>query len=73
LEQAVIRDRKVELIRFHARYFAEESKNGRHENYNGHHSELTDEEVLGLAGRARNSAKFEALWGGCYNRLRQPQ
>jgi hypothetical protein len=64
LEQAVIRDRKEELLKFHARYFSEESKNGHYENSNGHHSELTDEEVIELAGRARNSAKFEALCRG---------
>src|SRR5687767_4531215 len=31
---------------------------------NGHHSELTDEEVISLARSARNTAKFEALWEG---------
>jgi len=60
----VIRDREKELLEFHTRYFPEESKNGRHQNSNGHHSELTDEEVIRLAGRARNSAKFEALHRG---------
>src|SRR5215211_8705228 len=60
----MIRDRTEELLKFHARYFSEESKNGRHENSNGHHAELSEEEVLRLAGRASNSAKFEALWRG---------
>lgn len=60
----MIRDRKEELLKFHARHFSEDSKNGRHENSNGHQSELTDEEVIGLVGRARNSAKFEALSRG---------
>src|SRR5215213_5121798 len=61
----VIRDREEELLKFHARYFSEESKNGHPENSNGHHySELTDEEIIGLAGRARNAAKYEALWRG---------
>lgn len=61
----MIRERKEELLKFHARYFSEESKNGHPENSNGHHySELTDEEIIGLAGKARNSAKFEALWRG---------
>src|SRR5215218_2121317 len=31
---------------------------------NGHHSELTDEEVIALAKGAKNAGKFEALWGG---------
>jgi hypothetical protein len=43
-EKPVIRDRKEELLKFHARHFSEHSKNGRHENSNGHQSELTDEE-----------------------------
>jgi hypothetical protein len=63
----VIRDRREKLLKFHARYFPEESINGHHENSNGRHSELTDEEVIGFAGRARNSAKFEALYGGDTN------
>ncbi len=60
----MIRDRKEELLKFHARYFSEESKNGHLETSNGHYDELTDEEVIRLAGRARNSAKFETLWRG---------
>jgi hypothetical protein len=60
----VIRDRREEILRFHARHFLEESKNGHHENSNGRHGELTDEEVIRLAGKARNSAKFEALYRG---------
>ena len=63
----MIRDREEELLRFHARYFSEESENGHHNHSNGHHSELTDEEVIKLAGRARNSTKFEALWRGDAN------
>jgi putative DNA primase/helicase len=31
---------------------------------NGHHRELTDEEVIALAKGAKNAAKFEALWQG---------
>src|SRR5215218_9239181 len=31
---------------------------------NGHDSELTDEEVIALAKRAKNAWKFEALWVG---------
>src|SRR5918994_1192976 len=31
---------------------------------NGHHSELTDEEVIELAKGAKNAGKFEALWEG---------
>ena len=60
----MIRDRSEEILKFHARYFPEEFKNGHHENSNGYRSELTDEEVIRLAGRARNSAKFEALYRG---------
>jgi AAA domain len=59
----VIRDRSQELVTFHARNFAEPM--GKHQaSTNGHHGELTDEEVLELARGARNAAKFEALWGG---------
>ena len=60
----MIRDRREELLRFHARHFLEESENGHYENSNGRHGELTDEEVIRLAGKARNSAKFEALYRG---------
>ena len=61
----MIRDCREEILRFHARYFSEESKNGRPENSNGrHNSELPDEEVIRLAGKARNSAKFETLYRG---------
>ena len=31
---------------------------------NGHHSDLTDEEVIALAKGAKNAGKFEALWQG---------
>src|SRR5688500_10235158 len=31
---------------------------------NGHHGELTDQEVIERARGARNAAKFEALWEG---------
>src|SRR5215208_8351815 len=31
---------------------------------NGHHSELTDEEIISLVRSAKNAAKFEALWQG---------
>jgi hypothetical protein len=64
LEQVVIRDRTEEILKFHARYFSQKSKNGHLETSNGHHTELGDEEIIRLAGRARNSAKFEALWRG---------
>jgi AAA domain len=60
----VIRYRREELLRFHARHFLEEAENGHYENSNGRHGELTDEEVIRLAGKARNSAKFEALYRG---------
>ncbi len=60
----MIRDRREEILKFQARYFPEESKSSRHENSNGHQSELTDNEIIQLAGRARNSAKFEALYRG---------
>ena len=59
----MIRDRSEELGTFHARHFAEPM--GKHPaSTNGHHSELTDEEVIELARSAKNAAKFEALWEG---------
>jgi hypothetical protein len=59
----VIRDRSEGLGTFHTRHFAEPM--GKHPaRSNGHHGELTDEEVISLARSARNAAKFEALWGG---------
>src|SRR5215208_1089121 len=60
---AVIRDRSEELHTFHARHFAE-GVGKRPASANGHHSELTDEEVLALAKGAKNAAKLEALWVG---------
>jgi hypothetical protein len=34
---------------------------------NGHHSELTDEQIIALAKGAKNAWKFEALWEGDTN------
>jgi putative DNA primase/helicase len=59
----VIRVRSEELHAFYTRHFGEEVRNG-HASTNGHHCELTDEEVIGLARSAKNGAKFEALWLG---------
>jgi hypothetical protein len=59
----VIRDRSQELDTFYTRHFAE--RVDKHTaRANGHHSELTDEEVIALARDAKNAAKFEALWVG---------
>ncbi len=60
----MIRDCKEELLTFHARHFSEESNNRHYGNSNGQRSELTDEEIIRLAARAKNSAKFEALMSG---------
>jgi hypothetical protein len=59
----MIRDRSEELRAFHVRHFATETLNG-HALTNGHHAERTDDEVMELAKRAKNAAKFEALWSG---------
>ena len=59
----MIRDRSEELYAFHARHFAERVSE-RPTSANGHHSELTDEEVIRLARSAKNAAKFEALQSG---------
>ena len=59
----MIRDRSQELGTFHTRHFAE-PMGKRPASTNGHHSELTDEEVIALARGAKNAAKFEALWEG---------
>ncbi len=59
----MIKNRREEILKFHARYFPEETKSCRHENSNGHQSELKDEEVVKLAGRARNSAKLSKSQG----------
>jgi putative DNA primase/helicase len=59
----VIRDRSEELHAFHTQHFAEPLSQ-RSAGTNGHYGELTDEEVIELARRARNGAKFEALWEG---------
>jgi hypothetical protein len=59
----VIRECSQELGDFHTRHFAERVKK-RPVSANGHHSELTDEEVIVLAKGAKNAGKFEALWGG---------
>ena len=59
----MIRDRSQDLVTFHARHFAEPI-GARATDASGHHSELTDEEVIDLAKGARNAVKFEALWRG---------
>ena len=59
----MIKDRSQELGTFHARHFAE-PVGARSTDANGHHNELTDEEVISLDRSAKNAAKFEALWGG---------
>jgi hypothetical protein len=62
----MIKDRSEELHAFHTRHFAE-PVNERLVSSNGHHSELTDEDVIRLAGSAKNAAKFEILWSGDVN------
>jgi primase-polymerase (primpol)-like protein len=59
----VIRDRSKELGTFYTHHFAERVGK-RPASANGHHSELTDEEVIALARGAKNAGKFEVLWGG---------
>ncbi len=59
----MIRDRSEELHTFHARHFAEGVRK-RPAIANGHHSELTDEQIIALARGAKNAAKFEVLWEG---------
>jgi hypothetical protein len=59
----VIRDRSEELLAFHARHFAEPVSQ-RPASTNGRYAELTDDEVIELARRAKNAAKFEALRSG---------
>jgi len=59
----VIRERSQELGTFYTRHFAEHVGK-RPASANGHHSELTNEEIIALVKGAKNAAKFEALWGG---------
>jgi AAA domain len=59
----VIRDRSEELQAFHTRHFAEPVSQ-HPASTNGRHTELTDDEVIALARRAKNAAKFEALRSG---------
>jgi hypothetical protein len=59
----VIRNCPEELGAFYTRHFAEQVGK-RPGSANGHHHELTDEEVIALARGARNAAKFEVLWEG---------
>jgi hypothetical protein len=59
----VIEDRSEELHAFHTQHFAN-PVDERLVSTNGHHSELTDEEVIALARSAKNGAKFEPLWSG---------
>ena len=67
----MIRDRSEELGAFHVRHFAKPIS-ARRAGTNGHHGELTDEEVIGLARGARNAVKFEALWEGDTNGYASP-
>jgi hypothetical protein len=60
----VIRDCSEKLGAFHARHFAEPIGSLPPAGTNGHHDELTDDEVIELARSAKNAAKFEALWAG---------
>jgi hypothetical protein len=59
----VIRDRSQELSTFHTMHFVE-PMDKHPASDNGHHSELTDEEIIALAKGAKNAAKFKALWQG---------
>ena len=59
----MIKNRSEELDVFHARYFAK-PMNELPASADGHQGDLTDEEVIELARRARNAAKFETLWEG---------
>jgi hypothetical protein len=59
----VIRNRSEELGTFYTHHFTERVGKGPART-NGHHSELTDEEVISLVRGAKNAAKFEALWQG---------
>jgi hypothetical protein len=56
----VIEDRSQELGSFYTRHFAERVGE-RPASANGHHSELTDEQIIALAKGAKNAGKFEAL------------
>src|SRR5215212_7909328 len=58
----VIEDRSQELGTFYTQHFTERVGK-RPASVNGHHSELTDEEIISLARSAKNAAKFEVLWG----------
>jgi hypothetical protein len=60
----MIRERSKELDRFHARHLAEPIGSLATEEDGSRSSELTDEQVIGLAKGARNGAKFQALWQG---------
>jgi hypothetical protein len=59
----VIQDRNEELAAFCSKHFAGTPKNPKAPS-NGHHSGLTDEELLSLIRGAKNATKFEALWAG---------
>ena len=56
----MIKDRSEVLQAFHAQHFVEQVSN-RLAKTNGHHSELTDEEVIELARGAKNGGNFEPL------------
>lgn len=53
----MIKNRREEILKFHVDTFPR-SRRVAAMSSNGHQSELTDEEVVKLAGRARNSAKL---------------
>jgi hypothetical protein len=59
----VIQDRNEELAAFCAKHFAGAPRKPKAPS-TGHHSGLTDEEVLSLIRGAKNATKFEALWTG---------
>jgi hypothetical protein len=59
----VIRERSEKLGTFHTRHFSEPIS-VRRTDANEHHSNLTDEEIIELARRAKNGSKFEDLWEG---------
>ena len=63
----MIRERTKEIATLYAEHFAQEEfandyrgSSSRRRNYNS----LTDEEIISLASKARNGAKFTKLWGG---------
>lgn len=65
---SAIEDRQEQLTAIHARFYAPKQQEGKHASRRAADAlSLSDNELLDIAHRAKNGAKFSALWRGDYS------